>query len=64
MAEEGRDRRNVIRVSNDTDTAVREYAATKKLQIGEAADKLIALALSRRNSWTKYAKNASKKEKE
>ncbi len=47
--------RKVIRVSAEIDQVVRAYAAERKLEVGEAADKLIATAHSRLTALQKYA---------
>lgn len=49
--------RKVIRVSEETETVVREYAEAKNIQIGEAADLLIGTASARLNALKRYAAN-------
>jgi hypothetical protein len=50
------DDRKIIRVSAESDKAIRTYADRKGVEVGEAVDALIATAVSRLNALTRYKK--------
>lgn len=49
--------RKVIRVSEETEAAIRAYGESKGVQIGEAADLLIGTATARLNALKRYSAN-------
>lgn len=49
--------RKIIRVSPESDKAIRTYAERRGLEFGDAADALIATAVSRLNALKKYSKS-------
>ncbi len=51
------DSKKIVRVSAESDKAIRTYAERRGLDMGEAADALIATAVSRLNALKKYSKN-------
>jgi hypothetical protein len=51
------DDRKVIRVSADSEKAIKAYAEKRGVSVGEAADALLNTAVSRLNALARYAKN-------
>ena len=51
------DDRKIIRVSAESDKAIRAYANKRGVEVGEAVDSLIATAISRLNALTRYKKS-------
>lgn len=49
--------RKIIRVSAETEAAIRDYAEGKGLQVGEAADKLVGTAVARLGALKRYSAN-------
>ncbi len=49
--------RKVIRVSSESEQAIKEYAEAKGVPVGDAADALIGTAVSRLNALRRYAEN-------
>lgn len=54
MADENR---KIIRVSPESDKAIRAYAEQRGIEYGEASDALIATAVSRLNALKRYSKS-------
>lgn len=51
------DSRKIIRVSAESDKAIRDYGERRGIEFGEAADALIGTAVSRLNALKRYTKN-------
>ncbi len=51
------DSRKIIRVSPESDKAIRDYSEKRGMEFGDAADALIATAVSRLNALKRYSKN-------
>ena len=51
------DSRKLIRVSAESDKAIRDYGERRGIDFGEAADALIGTAVSRLNALKRYTKN-------
>ncbi len=49
--------KKVIRVSADSEKAIKAYAEKRGIQVSEAADALIGTAVSRLNALARYSKN-------
>jgi len=51
------DDRKIIRVSPESDKAIRDYSEKRGIEFGDAADALISTAVSRLNALKRYTKN-------
>ena len=49
------DTRKVVRVSSESEEAIKEYAEQKGIQVGEAADALISTGVSRLAALKRYS---------